>query len=106
MAAERAKRGEAPIAAPPRRSAMPPVEEIEADMFAELMAADDAARTDGDARKQLQTADERATLPHLEAIALGGRWMEDDFFEGYGKELKLLHADYAKARAAELEGRE
>ena len=40
-----------------------------------------------------------ADVPHPEAIALGGRWMEDDFFEGYGEELKQLHADYAKALA-------
>ncbi|AWN35837.1 DUF6538 domain-containing protein [Methylobacterium radiodurans] len=98
-AAERAKRGEKPIAASHRRSAMPPLEEIEADVLAELLAADDAARTDGDARKQLQTAEERACLPHLEAIALGGRWMEEDFFEGYGEELELLHGDYARALA-------
>ncbi len=98
-AAERVKRGEQPIAASLRRSAMPPIEEIEADVFAELLAADDATRTDGDARKQLQTAEERAALPHLQAIALGGRWMEEDFFEGYGEELELLHGDYARALA-------
>lgn len=78
---------------------MPTIAEIEADVLAELLATDDAARTDGDARKQLQTAEERAALPHLNPIALGGRWMEDDFFEGYGEELELLHADYAKALA-------
>lgn len=76
---------------------MSPVEGIEVDVLAGLLAADDAFRTDGDARKQHQMAVERAALPHLEAIALSGRWIEDDLCEGYGEELELLCGGYAKA---------
>ncbi|WP_373325090.1 DUF6538 domain-containing protein, partial [Methylobacterium organophilum] len=63
--AERTKRGEIPAALARRPAAMPGPQEIEADVLAELLAADEAERSDGDARRQLQTAAERSQWPDL-----------------------------------------
>lgn len=54
--AERTKRGEIPTTPSRRAGTMPRPEEIEADVLAELLASDDAERSDGNARAQLPTA--------------------------------------------------
>ncbi len=96
--AERTKRGEIIPAAPARRAAaMPRPEEIEADVLAELLAADEAERSDGDARRQLQTAAERSQWPDLMPVPFGRRGMAEDHHHVYGGELEELAADYRKA---------
>lgn len=95
--AERTKRGEIPAAPARRAAAMPRPEEIEADVLAGLLAADDAERSDGDARRQLQTAAERSQWPDLVPVAFGRRGMAEDHHHVYGGELEELAADYRKA---------
>ena len=95
--AERTKRGEIPVVPAQRVAAMPRPEEIEADVLAELLAADDAERSDGDARRQLQTAAERSQWSDLVPVAFGRRGMAEDHHHVYGGELEELAADYRKA---------
>jgi hypothetical protein len=90
--AERARRGErAPLSSVPW-AVMPDLDEIEADELARLLAEDEAERSDGDARRQLQTAEERSKWPDLVPMDPHGRWMEDDHHHVYGLELaRLIH---------------
>lgn len=48
--------------------------EIELDAMRVELEADESARRQGDARKQLQTPEERALLPLLESINLASKW--------------------------------
>jgi hypothetical protein len=57
--AERAKRGESVADRLAHAPNSIPVENIEADVIAEVLAADEAEREDGDDRRRLQTAEER-----------------------------------------------
>jgi hypothetical protein len=45
------------------------IEEIESDVIAEVLAADEAEREDGDDRRRLQTPEERAQWPDLVEVA-------------------------------------
>lgn len=94
--AERARKGE-----PSHRQGCATVipEDVERDVIAALLAEDDAARSDGDARKQLQTAEDRQQWPALSPVEFGIKGMSDDFAEVYGNELELLAADFRKALA-------
>jgi hypothetical protein len=61
--AERAMRGEPMKVTTARRSVT--LEDVEADVLAEVLAADEAEREDGDDRRRLQTREERAQWPDL-----------------------------------------
>ena len=95
--AERAMRGE--VVSLPRAVTTPSVrpEDVEADVVAALLAADDADRSDGDARKQHQTPAERAQWPDLAPVAFGRRGMAEDQHSGHGEALELLAADFRRA---------
>lgn len=95
--AERAIRGEA--VSLPRAVTTPCVrpEDVEADVVAGLLAADDAERADGDARRQHQTPADRAQWPDLVPVTFGRRGMAEDQHSGHGEALELLAADYRRA---------
>lgn len=96
-AAERAQRGELPVARAQRFGAMPAAEEITSDFLATLLASDEAERLDGDSRRHLQTAAERAQWAALEKVPHGRRGMGRDHAHVYGIELEELHAEYREA---------
>lgn len=98
--ADRAMRGEpAPDDPPPPRPAMPSPNQIEADEYARLLAADEAERSDGDARRQHQTEVERARWPDLARVKTIERHMEEDHYLAYGEQLQELVAEYRNAVA-------
>ncbi|MBM6593031.1 site-specific integrase [Microvirga sp. BT291] len=76
------------------------LEDLQASVMAELLAADEEAREEGDDRRRLQTAEERSQWPDL--IGVSGpqaKGMEEDHFGAYGEALEELEADYRKAQA-------
>ncbi|MFK5599782.1 DUF6538 domain-containing protein [Methylobacterium sp. HMF5984] len=95
-AAERAQRGES-LPPPPRRSPLPPLEEIERDVLAGLLADDEAERLHGDARRHLQTAEERRLLPDLVPVPHGRRGIGEDYAHVLGLELEEELAEYRRA---------
>ncbi len=97
-AAERAQRGEPP-AAVPRAHTLPSVEEIERDVLIGLLKDDEAQRTDGDSRRHLQSAEERAQLPDLLGVPQGRRGIGEDYAYALGLELEEQHAEYRAALA-------
>ncbi len=99
-AAERAMQGKPPAEPPPLpQPTMPAPEQIEADEIARLLAEDEAERSDGDARRQLQTEAERAYWPDLTQVKTIERHMEEDHFLSYGEQLQELASEYRKAAA-------
>lgn len=96
--AERRKRGE-PVKARPTPTAILAPDDIERDVLAALLAEDETTRSDGDARKHLQTAEERAQWPDLVTVEFGVRGMMEDYASVYGEELEELAAEYRKANA-------
>ncbi|MGV7031248.1 site-specific integrase [Methylobacterium symbioticum] len=99
--AERAARGEPPPLRPPHRfaAAMPQPEEIEAEELARLLAEDEAERLDGDARRQLQTAEERAQWPDLLEVPAPDSGMADDHHHAYGLEAEELSLEFREAQS-------
>jgi hypothetical protein len=74
--------------------------ELEASVYAELLANDEAERQDGDFRRQLQEPEARTEFPLLVPVRPSGQFgMEDDHFEAQGPILEELEADYRKALA-------
>lgn len=63
--------------------------------MAGLLAADELERQEGDARRQLQTPEERAEWPGL--AKLKPRGMAEDYHYVLGGELEAQHAAYRKA---------
>jgi integrase len=84
QSAERVMRGEPVRAAPLDDPVSLSLEDIEADTVAEVLVADEAEREEGDDRRYLQTADERAQWPDLVPVAFGRKGMteEHDFVRG------------------------
>ena len=74
-------------------------EDIESDVIAEVLAADDAEREDGDDRRRLQTTDERAEWPDLVSISFDRKGMEEDHAHAYGHRLSELNDEYRQAYA-------
>jgi integrase len=97
MAAERAMRGELALPSPRGLPVALRPEEIEADVLAGLLAADEAERADGDARRHHQTREEREQWPDLVAVPFGRKGMADDHHHVYGEEVEELHGEYRKA---------
>ncbi len=95
-AAERSRRGEAPAFRPPPPGTINP-EDIERDVLAELLGEDETTRSDGDARKHLQTPDDRARWPDLVPVEFGRKGMAEEFHHVYGEELEELEAEYRTA---------
>ncbi len=95
-AAKRLKRGEVPATRPILSGAISP-DDIERDVLAELLAEDDTARSDGDARKHLQTPEERAQWPDLVPVEFGRKGMLEELYHVYGGELEELEAEYRTA---------
>ncbi len=74
--------------------------EIELDAMRVELEADEAARRQGDARKQLQTPEERAVLPLLENINLASKWgLEASGLIALDEEVSLLLEDHRNALA-------
>ncbi len=71
--------------------------DIEADVLAELLAADEVERSELDPRKQLQTAEDRLGWSHLEPASPDAHRMEEDHFLAYGDHLAEEHGVYRKA---------
>lgn len=96
--AERARRG-GPVSARSRPVSSPSLrpEDVERNVVAELLAADEAERADGDARRKHQSPAERAQWPDLVPVAFGRRGMAEDQHHGHGEALELLAADYRRA---------
>jgi hypothetical protein len=65
QSAERAMRGEPMKATSARHSRSVAIEDIEADIVAEVLAADEMEREEGDDRRRLQSREERAQWPDL-----------------------------------------
>lgn len=97
--AERAKRGERPLSrvAVQRIATTPSAAEIEADVIARLLAEDEAEREDGDARRHMQTAEERAAWPDLATVDFGGKGMADDYDHALGPHLEEEAEQYLEA---------
>jgi hypothetical protein len=75
------------------------IADIESDVIAEVLAADDAEREDGDDRRRLQTTDERAEWPDLVSISFDRKGMEEDHAYAYGVRLSQLSDEYRQAYA-------
>ena len=73
------------------------LEDIEADIMSELLAADELERRDGDARRHHQTREERSAWPDLEPVAFGRKGMAGDYEDAYAMQLEMLHQDYCAA---------
>ncbi len=99
--AERAMRGEGPLAKRSAQSvgALPTPADIEADAIAQLLAEDEAEREDGDARRHMQTREEREAWPDLIAVDFGGKGMAEDYDYILGPRLEEEAAEYQRANA-------
>jgi hypothetical protein len=75
------------------------IEDIESDVIAEVLAADEAEREEGDDRRRLQTPEERAQWPDLVSVAFDRKGMEEDHAHAYGHRLSELHDEYRQAYA-------
>ena len=76
------------------------LEELRANVLAELLAADAAEREDGDDRRRLQTAAERAQWPDLVGVPeASAKGMLEDHLSAHGEVLADLQADYRNALA-------
>lgn len=74
-------------------------QELQAATLAELLAKDDAER-EGDDRRHLQTAEERAQWPDLADVpTASAKHMMDDHYLVYGEELEDLEQEYRSALA-------
>ncbi len=87
---------------PPQRSTLGAADlaKIESATFAELLAADETEREDGDDRRQLQTPQERAQWPDL--VPLPEAWakgMQEDHFIAYGEQLAEMVTEFRQAYA-------
>lgn len=73
---------------------------IAADSLSDLLARDETEREEGDDRRRLQTAEERAVWPDLmQPREAGAKGMEADHFEVYGDMLEELEGEYRRALA-------
>ena len=75
------------------------IADIESDVIAEVLAADDAEREDGDDRRRMQTVEERAAWPDLVSISFDRKGMEEDHAYAYGDRLVQLSDEYRQAYA-------
>ena len=73
--------------------------EIEAETLASLLREDEAEREEGDARRHLQSREERAQWPDLEAVRFGAKGMAESHLDVMGEEIDLLREDYRRAFA-------
>jgi hypothetical protein len=75
------------------------IADIESDVIAEVLVADDAEREDGDDRRRMQTVEERAAWPDLVSISFDRQGMEEDHAYAYGERLSQLNDEYRQAYA-------
>jgi hypothetical protein len=75
------------------------IADIESDVIAEVLAADEAEREYGDDRRHLQIPDERAEWPDLVSVSFDRKGMEEDHAYAYGNRLSELNDDYRQAHA-------
>jgi integrase len=74
--------------------------ELQSFVVAELLAADAAEREEGDDRRRLQTAEDRARWPDLVAVPdANAKGMAEDHLAAYGSTLDELQTDYRNAFA-------
>ena len=73
------------------------LEDIERDVLAALLAEDALARSNGDARKHLQSLKERTQWPDLVPVEFGRKGMAEELHHVYGEELEELAAEYRTA---------
>lgn len=80
-------------------SSLPVPGEIEADIIADLLKEDEAFREDGDARRHLQTQEERAQWPDLEDPGFGQYGMAEGVLEVEQENLEEMAQEYRQALA-------
>jgi len=97
--AERAKRGERMADPNVRLPSSISIEEIEADIIAEVLAADEREREEGDDRRYSQTPEERKQWPDLVEVDFGGKGMAEDHAFVYGQQLRTAAKEYRDALA-------
>jgi integrase len=95
--AERAQRGERINDQAAHSSAPIPIEDIEAEVIADVLAADEAEREQGDDRRYSQTAERRKQWPDLIEVDFGGKGMAEDHAFAYGGHLSQTAKDYRTA---------
>lgn len=82
---------------------VPPVldlEELETEVFAELLGEDETERLEGDDRRHLQTPEDRAKWPNLEPISSNTQiGMSADHFHIYGELLPVFEEEFREAFA-------
>jgi hypothetical protein len=97
--AERAQRGERMADPIVRLPSSISIEDIEADVIAEVLAADEREREEGDDRRYSQTAEERKQWPDLVEVDFGGKGMAEDHAFVYGLQLSKAAEEYREALA-------
>ena len=75
------------------------IADIEFDVIAEVLAADEAEREEGDDRRRLQTPEDRTKWPDLFPVTFGLKGMEEDHAHAYGDRLIELSDEYRRAYA-------
>lgn len=76
------------------------LKELGDDVFAGLLAEDEAERTDGDDRRHLQTPEERAQWPNLVAVRPSSQiGMSPDHAHVYGELLPVFEDEFRAAYA-------
>lgn len=91
-----------PASSPPLSSdgAAIDLDELRSAVLAELLAQDEAEREEGDDRRRLQTAEERAQWPDLAAVPTSdAKGMLNDHFAAYGEAVEVFRAEYREAQA-------
>lgn len=74
-------------------------QEIEADIIASLLRADEEEREEGDPRRHLQSPEEREAWPDLAAPGFGTKGMAEGHLEALGEHLADLAQEYRNALA-------
>lgn len=84
------------------------LEELQANVLAELLGFDELEREEGDERRHMQTAEERSQLEHLTPIRHGNvKGMEEDHFVALGEDIRegaeLAKRAFARRNFADFE---
>jgi integrase len=75
------------------------IADVESDVIAEVLVADEVEREEGDDRRRLQTPEERTKWPDLASVTFGLKGMEVDHALAYGDRLTELLDEYRQAYA-------
>ncbi|WP_425287942.1 hypothetical protein [Rhizobium phaseoli] len=83
---------------------LPSLAEIENDTVSELLKQDEATRTDGDFRRQLQTPEERAQWPDLLDPGFGQLGMAEGHLEALQESIEMLAEDFRDGDTVRCDG--